>query len=169
MEISLRKLGFKADEDIEEYIDMVKEYSTELHSINSKYRIINRAEAMEWLLTPFTNYWFCIADGNIAGFSIIGYFQNCHYEADLYIEEFYIKPEYRRKGIGKKFAHSIIESNKNHIEKADNVCFFTMKGNDRAITFWKNVFSAWDLLPVPDTSNAPEHLVFNFYKRRIKM
>ena len=77
------------------------------------------------------------------GFLILGYPPNCHPDADFYIEEAYIKPEYRRKGLMSGVVFNYIKTN------PGTYCLFILNRNTVAYSFWFSVFAKLGYLPCP--------------------
>lgn len=82
----------------------------------------------------FSKWVNVIANGNIVGFFIIGTGENCHPDADYYIQEAYIKPEYRRKGY---MSYAISDYVKRH---AGIYCLFILNNNQIGHAFWHVLF-----------------------------
>lgn len=70
----------------------------------------------------------------VIGFIIIGHAPNCHPDADYYIEEAYIMPEYRRK---KYMSNAVSEYLKSH---KGTYCLFIISSNKPALSFWSKAF-----------------------------
>lgn len=74
-------------------------------------------------------------DGVLVGFLIVGTKNNCHPDADYYIQEAYILPGWRRKGI-------MSSAVGNFVRRHEGVyCLFVLKKNEVAKSFWRKVFS----------------------------
>lgn len=81
-------------------------------------------------------------DGKPAGFLILGTPPNCHPDADLYIEESYIIPEHRRKGLMTRAVTNAIQ-----IQRPKICCLIILNDNKKALRFWKNLFGQLDYKP----------------------
>ena len=88
-------------------------------------------------------------DGKIIGFIIIGYTPNCHPDADFYIEEAYIQPEYRRKKYMFRAVTKFLKYN------GGTYCLFIVNRNTPALNFWHYVFKENGYLPVELTNIVP--------------
>ena len=81
--------------------------------------------------------WIDIVDSDLnkpVGFLVIGTDPNCHPDADYYIQEAYISPEYRRKGLMSKAVSDFIK------EHEGTYCLFIIDNNEIALKFWSAVF-----------------------------
>lgn len=86
--------------------------------------------------------WVDICDGNnLIGFLIVGTAPNCHPDADYYVEEAYVKPDYRRKG---HMLHAFSEFERKH---KGIYCLFVLNKNEGAKNFWKTTFAKLGYLP----------------------
>ena len=98
--------------------------------------------------------WVDIRKGDkILGFFIIGTNENCHPSADYYIQEAYIKPEYRRQG---------------HMSRALDIyikrypgiyCLLILNKNEVAHKFWHTMFDRIGYVPydLEDVDATDEH------------
>lgn len=77
----------------------------------------------------------------VVGFLIIGHSPNCHPDADFYIEEAYIKPEYRRQGYMSAAVSRFIS------EHQGTYCLFILNNNTAAQHFWPKLFAELGYLP----------------------
>lgn len=160
-EINLKLNNPEKMSDFNELGDMLYEYISELHSIDENVELRNKQQLMrEYLYSDAaTELYLFKKDNETIGFGFIGFSDNCHPEADIYIEEFYIKPQYRNNGYGLRFAHMILND-------VDSVCFYILTLNEPAKNFWRTVFNEWELdLSVPDINEKYNWLDWYFYKR----
>lgn len=74
-------------------------------------------------------------DGSLAGFFVVGTKNNCHPDADYYIQEAYILPKYRRNGIMSLIVKEFVENHEGIY------CLLIINGNEIAKSFWGKVFS----------------------------
>lgn len=88
-------------------------------------------------------------EGDIIGFIIIGYTPNCHPDADFYIEEAYIQPEYRRKRYMFRAVSKFLKYN------GGTYCLFIVNTNTPALNFWHKVFRENEYAPVELTDVVP--------------
>lgn len=125
---------------------MFSSYLDELQSMCNLPLIDDKRK--EFLFSEIQCYEFSkwvnvIANGNIVGFFIIGTGENCHPDADYYIQEAYIQPEYRRKGY---MSYAISEYVKRH---RGIYCLLILNKNYIAKTFWPEVFRKLGYMPRP--------------------
>ena len=100
-------------------------------------------------------------EGNLVGFAIIGYYPNCHPDAEVYISEVYIMPEYRRK----RYMHRTITE---YIKKNPGTyCLFILNENHNALKFWNQVFSdnGYEPVELADIGAADEHCTQYGFKK----
>lgn len=153
----------ESHEEFDIFAELLTEYIKELHQLESNVELRDKEQLIEeYFYMPDTDLYLLLSsDNSVVGFAIIGHGINCHPDVDIYIEEFYIKPEYRRQGYASSFAEEIV----GHV---DSVCFFELKTNTSAKALWNKVFDDWiDLSKsIKDTSNAPEWLDWYVFKRK---
>lgn len=75
------------------------------------------------------------SDGSFVGFFVVGTKTNCHPDADYYIQEAYVIPEYRRNGLMSSTVKKFVGSHEGVY------CLFIINGNVVAKFFWKKIFS----------------------------
>lgn len=114
------------------------EYLSELMAIQGALpgqgTFMERFEA-EWEAED--SYWYFLHDGDeLVGFVVVGQYPNCHPAADYYIEDVYVHPMYRGKGLVRDF---LIQHMK---ETGGSVyCLFVLVKNTMAARFWDHVFT----------------------------
>ena len=118
---------------------MFCDYIDELQDIKKVPRL-NRWQLeklyLEYINTECSDWIDIFSDnGKLIGFAIIGYYPNCHPDAEVYITEAYIIPEYRRQGYMHKTITQYIKNNHG------TYCLFIVKNNDIALQFWQKVFA----------------------------
>ena len=111
-------------------------YLAELYEINGylpgcgtfrdRFESVWEAEDSMW--------YFLYHKDEMVGFLIIGTGENCHPDADFYIEEAYILPTYRNQGLMRDFIQPFILKNKGIY------CMFILKNHNKAISYWKHIF-----------------------------
>ena len=121
------------------YIAELSQYSRELQT---------KTEDLETAMksiknNPFFKRYF-LTDHNDTpiGFLLLGFDQNTHPQTDWYIGEFFIRPEERRKGYGRKAVEEMLT------EYPGRYCYFVLKKNKPAKTFWEYIrkeFSCVDI------------------------
>lgn len=90
---------------------------------------------------------------DIIGFLIIGYPPNCHPDADFYIEEAYVIPEFRRQKHMSLTVSRFIEANEGIY------CLFILNNNIPARHFWPEVFAkhGYSQFELIDVGAGDEH------------
>lgn len=86
------------------------------------------------------------------GFLVIGFPPNCHPNANYYIQEAYIRPEYRQRGYMRATVTSFLVSH------PGTYCLFVIRGNEKAYLFWKHIFQENQYITcyLPDVGAADE-------------
>ena len=120
-----------------EFIKMYKEYVQILHNYDSTISLPPENNARTRLNLPHSKVYFLQYEKNIVGFIILGFgFNNsfsCH---DIFIEEFFIKPEYQRKRLGSKAIIALVKKYPKHDFSA-----FIIENNKVAQEFWETTFA----------------------------
>lgn len=70
------------------------------------------------------------------GFLVVGEQENCHPDANYYIEELYVEPEFRNKGLASATATNFLHNHKGIY------CLFIINDNNIAKIFWDKVFTS---------------------------
>lgn len=78
---------------------------------------------------------YCNDSNKTIGFLIIGFHPNCHPHANYYIEEAYIKPQYRCMGYMTRAISDFIHRH------TGIYCLFILNENIAAYRFWMNLFA----------------------------
>lgn len=114
------------------------------HQIASEYIRIKEGMTEEWIDIHADSM-----DPNspIVGFLIVGINGNCHPEADVFIEEAYIRPEYRHLGHMRKAIARLIK------ERPGKYCFFVLHQNALAKKVWPSIFDTLGYEPYPLEGN----------------
>lgn len=145
-------------DDEKHFLLMLWDYIRELHEINEKVQLRSPGELKkEYCYTRYTKYYLLYEGKHAVGFAIVGYGKNCHPSADLYIEEFYIRPKFRRQGYGLYFADQVLSG-------ANAICFFTLEKNWPAVWFWKKYFGSWRDVSdsIPDVAEPCDFTKYHF-------
>lgn len=155
--------------------NMFRDYLIELQKIE-EYKYMDDAEILDnfikirhgdvehWMDVYPDNANNCAAHRtkhDIIGFWILGQNGNCHPDADYFIAETYIRPEYRREGIMSDRISDWIKT------YGGKFCLFVLSKNEVAKKFWENVFDRcgyepYELSDVADDMNG--HLIQFGYK-----
>lgn len=137
-ELTIERFDGSYTEYHDTFISMLKDYIKELYEFDKGIPLDRDDYTLkqEFLFTPSTYHYFARLNGKVIGFAILGRADNCHPAADVYIEEFYILPEYRKQGIGYKVI--------NHLLSDDNTaCYYCLRKNKVARKLWNKVFNHW--------------------------
>ncbi|MCR5669887.1 MAG: GNAT family N-acetyltransferase [Butyrivibrio sp.] len=114
------------------YLEYVKELSA-----------MQSGVSQEPLLCPEdnkdVNYVAIYQGEDFAGFFFYGVYPNAVTRHDIYLGEFYIKPEYRGQGIATKVFEMVIDSSK---KQCMDISYFTMVNNVKAERLWTNLLMA---------------------------
>lgn len=147
------------------FSNMLYDYICELHEFDYENIPLKTQTQLEkeYFNEKDTTYKLLIDHNIYIGFAIIGYKTNCHKAVDIYIEEFYIKPQYRKQGYGKILINDILFNTSQNI---NTVCLYILPKNKNAISFWKKVFSKWENITntIRDT-NALTYVDWYVYSR----
>lgn len=176
------KAAIKIDNSAEQIrYNMFRDYLQELQEIE-EYRYMSDEAILESYINArsgVTEFWMDIypdeADKcaarrtkhDIIGFWILGKNGNCHPDADYFIAEAYIKPEYRREGIMSDRISDWIEKHRKTGNRNGKFCLFVLSKNEVAKKFWKHVFDRcgyepYKLSDIADDLNG--HLIQLGYK-----
>lgn len=116
--------------------EMFKEYNHYLRLINSNVNEFDKAyKEIEILLVERKNdfgIWLFREEGITVGFAIV--FWSVDYDM-IYISDFYIKPEYRRKHYGTVAAYMLIDN----YTLLNGIRWDVLHGNDLGQYFWDNL------------------------------
>lgn len=82
------------------------------------------------------------------GFLVIGEYPECHPDADYYIVDAYIQPEYRRQNIMSEVLLDYIKT------YGGKYCLFIASKNNIAKSFWNSIFEKANYQPI-DLSSEP--------------
>jgi len=74
-------------------------------------------------------------DKAVAGFVIVSFPPECDKDCDIFIQDLYIRPESRRKGLATELVRKTVE-----MYKVKTPCLFVMDRNEVAQKFWDKVF-----------------------------
>lgn len=107
---------------------------------------------------------FLYIDGNVAGYLMYFYnvssFTGC---PNLYVEDIFVKPEYRRHGLGKAcFVYLAKKAVEENVKRIDWVC---LNWNQRGLDFYKSLGA--DALPVWILHRLDEKAIASLTKEEI--
>lgn len=115
---------------------MYRDYDRELGLYSERLRQspINNVDFKDMYSNIFLAKMFILTETKQkAGFCLLGFAENTHPATNYYIAEFYISPEFRRKGIGKRAVKELFAL------LPGKYCYHVLKQNDAARCFWENV------------------------------
>ena len=163
----------KGAEQYDALADMLYAYVLELHTLDEDLVKIRDKEALknEYFWSEDTNFYLIYTDDTPIGFAVIGINGCCHPLADIYINEFYIKPEYRNQGFGEDLFDGVIQLE--HPSSVSDIpfriCLYIIKNNKTAIRFWNNLLSSEWINVTNQYSNEnpnPEYLFWYMYEEK---
>lgn len=113
-----------------EYVNILREYDAEISATTM-------SEMKTRLRLPNSKVYLLQYHDDTVGFIILGTgFENSFSGHDIFIEEFFIKPEYQRKGFGRLAIIALIKA----YPKADFSAFI-IQNNEPAQAFWEETFA----------------------------
>lgn len=95
-------------------------------------------QEIESALNYYGQIYLVFSDNNLAGMVIVGTYPNAFCRSDIYIQEFYIRKAFRRKGIGREVFGMILHSSEIAGDRKD-VSMFILQKNDPANKFWGHI------------------------------
>ena len=127
-------------------------------------RTVAKEEINSAINEPYNELFLFVNDSNdikedsFLGFAIVGVNPNSYGASDIYIQEFFVAPEYRGQGIGREAVYKIIDCYKK--DRLYNVSLCILENNYPAKSFWDNVFpkNKWDDLIKTKELLPPENL-----------
>ena len=99
------------------------------------YQEIISSDTVEWVEIRACD------EPNPVGFLLIDHGYNCHPDADYFIQETYVKPEYRNQGLMTTAVSKFIQ------EHGGTYCLFILNNNKNAYQFWHNLFAKLNYKP----------------------
>lgn len=98
----------------------------------------------------------------VIGFLYIGYPPNCHPDADFYIQEAYIIPEFRHQGYMRNEIQKFVKNN------PGRYCLFIINNNAYAKLFWDKLFCSlgYKQCPLSDVGAGDEYCTQYGYERK---
>ena len=147
--------------EYEDLADMLHEYILELNQIDKGVKVRDIISLKNEYFYNEDTYFYIIYKNNVpVGFTIIGDNTNCHEDADIYIEEFYIRPLFRREHYGRSLILHVLFTH-----KPDTLCFRILKKNKQAHKFWSIIFSEWSKYNLIDTAPSDNTDFFSYERR----
>lgn len=103
-----------------------------------------KTEAMDFYKKSLYNEWIDLSsDGEIIGFLITGWGEDCHPDCDYFIAQAYVNEKHRKKGIMSEAVKKYIESH------PGKYCLLILKGNVHAQDYWDELFKEEGYTQVP--------------------
>lgn len=135
MSLKIRKLERS---DISDVLALIREFAE--YEKLSEYCQVSAENLDEVLFgeNSFVQGLVALAEEKIVAYAIFfPYFSSFKGEKSIYLEDVYLKPEFRNIGIGEKFIREIAKIGKT--QKATRIDFQVMKDNEKAIKFYKKL------------------------------
>jgi len=121
-----------------DFLDMFQNYNKELHDIDNRVEECDICDVYMLFHQGDTEIFFLEKDAEILGFIIVGTGANKHKASEYYIQETYIKPEYRHKGYGRTMCDEVIKMYPNMVN------MYILRKNTYAQKFWSNVYKDYE-------------------------
>lgn len=147
-----------------ERLNLFREYVDYMLMLDSDFVYANEKEkaVRKWFTEQINSNnieWIDVRkNGTIVGFLIIGTGEECHRDADYFIMQTYIKPEYRRQGIMKNVLERYFSAHKGVY------CLDIIKTNENAKKFWKSVFKGFKPIQLIDYRKNVENIDIYAYE-----
>lgn len=125
--------------DYEALISLFKEFST-FQKMPDK--MINSVEQMEVESNFINGFVVENAKGELVAYATYFYAYFTWIGKSMYLDDLYVKPDYRRHGFGQKLIESVI--NKAKVDKCKKVRWQVSKWNQNAIDFYKSLGATVD-------------------------
>ena len=121
------------------YVEMYKEYIKELQAYDSTIQDASDEDALKRKNVNSEILLFA-EGGEFVGFAILGTgLPNSFCGHDVFIEEFYVRKNLRRRGRGRDMVRIILDT-----YPSMDFSAFVIKDNLPALEFWNNVFDFFD-------------------------
>lgn len=122
--------------DKELYLNRYKEYLTYLNSLNNNLKLLSDEEILYYSDSSDLDVYLVYDKELPIGIVILGHgLDNCFSRHDIYIQDFYIFPEYQRSGFG----FEVLKVVTRHYSDKD-FSLMIIKNNYPALNFWDKVF-----------------------------
>lgn len=161
--IMILMLNFEEETyDKDEFVPMYLEYNKELHQYAPEVDLLSENQVEKWFceykMRKDTHIYHLMQDGKTAGFLIVGDYGNTHPDTDLYIQELYVRPEYRKMGIADRMIRKLIRTN------PYRYCLFILDNNIPAKMFWNTIFAEQNIkmLLLTDDNPLPNCTLYGF-------
>ena len=161
-QLEIKNIVSKTESNYKEFLIMLRNYIIELHKydpINVPIMDLKQLE-LEYLDNDIDSYKVLIDNDKYIGFTIISRKKKYNQNIELFIEEFYIKPEFRRKGYGKSFMNEILKKDIN------TVGFYILPKNENAKIFWNSIFNEWISVKKIKDPNNLEYVNWYVYRKK---
>jgi len=112
----------------------------------------------EQICNPFIEWIDITCENKIVGFMIIGHGIECHRNADYFIMNVYVKPEYQSRGL-------MTQKLKEYFREHSGVyCLDVLKNNFKALAFWNNLFKGYKQIKLKDYRKMTSDIYLFGYK-----
>lgn len=152
MEICFKKVK-KGSQDEGMFRGSYMKYLEELNRMDESVEV--KKDSIEEYLASYDVY-MIIKDCMYVGFLVIGTCPFCPKDADYFIAEFCILPQYRRKKIGTLVMKKFFDDYKGRY------FLYILKKNAPALMFWKEMIikNHLSFYPIEDVYDCPDHLLY---------
>lgn len=125
---------YKKDEKL--YLERYKEYLRYLNSLTNHIKVFSDEDILYYSSLPDKDIFLVYNEDDPIGIVILGHgLENCFSRHDVYIQDFYIFPEYQRTGLG----YEVLKVITRHYSDKD-FSLMIIKNNYPALNFWDKVF-----------------------------
>ena len=149
----------------DEYIEMYKDYVRELQIYNPELTDASDQDALD-RKHPNCEIYLFVECNEIVGFAILGTgLPNSFCGHDVFIEEFYVKKNFRRRGRGRDMVRNIIDT-----YPFMDFSAFIIKDNLPALAFWGNVFEFFNYSERTSAGNITalcDNTVFKYWAKNL--
>lgn len=127
-------------DEVEEFLDWFERYWAELETFMDYPDPFSRDEYRHLMQHPGDHtFWWADLDGRHAGFCVFSVEQHW-YRRDLtdgYVDEFYVEPSFRRRGVGRELAQAMLAE----LRRAGvrEIGLSVLRRNERAQAFWRSL------------------------------
>lgn len=129
---------FKIEQEL--FLQRYIEYLKVLNSFDNSIPILDKNTILRYCADPDIYEYLIYKDKNPIGIVIIGHgLNNTFSKQDLYIQDFYIFPEFQRQHYGYKAVKALTEKYFGY-----DFSLMILKKNTNAVKFWDKVFSQLD-------------------------
>lgn len=144
------------------YLERYKEYLIYLNSLSNHIEVLSDEDILYYSSFPDMDVFLVYNDNNPIGIVIIGHgLKNCFSRHDIYIQDFYIFPEYQRIGLGCE----VLKVLTRHYSDKD-FSLMIIKNNYPALNFWDKTFERIgysERMQAADMIASSDNFYFKYY------